>query len=536
MMDEREELMALRRMAELEAKEKASVNPVGTDSQNFAAGAGKALADTGRGAVLRSSQAFANAPNTLPVLKVGNMLLEKIGMSPAAQVDASKADIAASRERDAPLMDTKAGIGGNILGHMAVAAPAGGANTPASAGFVGTLQGLVQPALDATESGVNALLGLVGGYGGQWLATKAPAHLQGRVDAAKANQAANAQRFDAARAGAQQGYVVPPADLEPGMLSEAASGLSGKIKTAQVASQRNQGVTDRLVRQSLGVEDGTPLNAATLGAIRKQAGGAYELVASTGTVMPGKTYSDALDKAVEPFLSQAKSFPGRKMPPVVDDILAFKSQSFDARAAVNAISTLRDEASAAYSAQNKTVGKAYKQAAEALEQALDDHLVSINAPADLLKNYRNARQTIAKTYTVQNALNPQTGSVDATKLAADLKKGKPLSGEMKQVAEFSQAFPKATQSLKEAPKAISPLDWAVAGSTAVGTGNVLPLAMVGARPAVRNALLSGPVQARALQQTRPVPFTQATQAMLENELARALLAPVGIAAGANLGQ
>ncbi len=42
------------------------------------------------------------------------------------------------------------------------------------------------------------------------------------------------------------------------------------------------------------------------------------------------------------------------------------------------------------------------------------------------------------------------------------------------------------------------------------------LLMLGARPAARNALLSGPVQSMALKQTAPVPMTQAAQAVLEN--------------------
>lgn len=188
------------------------------------------------------------------------------------------------------------------------------------------------------------------------------------------------------------------------------------------------------------------------------------------------------------------------MPKVVDDINALRSGQFDAGDGLNMIRTMRENADIAYRAGEAMSGKAYKQAASALEDAIEDHLKSLGQPGgDLLKNFRNARQTIAKTYTVQNALNPQTGNVNAVKLAADLAKGKPLTDELRTVAEVGQAFPKATQALKEAPKATSPLDWFGGTAAAAGTGNILPLAAVAARPAVRAGLLSAPMQRLAIR-------------------------------------
>jgi hypothetical protein len=310
---------------------------------------------------------------------------------------------------------------------------------------------------------------------------------------------ANPRMLEAARAGAQSGYVVPPADLSPGIGTELLSGLSGKIKTAQVASQRNQDVTNKLAGKALGLADDAPLTVEALGKIREQAGAAYEAVASAGSVSPGASYAAALDDAIKPFVSQAKSFPGRKAPAVVADIQALKTEAFDAGDAIEAIKVLRNDADAAYRSGDKLAGKAYKKAVEALEGAIDEHLVKTGAPQDLLKNYRGARQTIAKSYTVQSALNPETGAVNASKLAGDLLKGKPLSGELRNIGEFSAAFPRATQALKETPKALSPLDYAVTGTASLTTGNVLPLALLGARPVARNMLLSGPMQRAAMQ-------------------------------------
>jgi hypothetical protein len=152
-----------------------------------------------------------------------------------------------------------------------------------------------------------------------------------------------------------------------------------------------------------------------------------------------------------------------------------------------------------------TLAKAKAAAGEAKQ--IDDFLASslkaIGA-TDLLDALKAARVQIAKTYTVEKALNGTTGEVSAQALAKELAKGKPLSGGLLVAAKAGQAFPKATQALKEAPKDISPLDWAATTGTLLTTGgNPLSLAMLGARPAARSMLLSGPIQQYASRTQAP---------------------------------
>lgn len=305
------------------------------------------------------------------------------------------------------------------------------------------------------------------------------------------------QLLEAATKAHGEGYVIPPSDLNPGMLTSVASGLSGK--TAQAASQRNQNITNQLARKALGIAADADLTTESLAFIRKDAGQAYQAVAGAGVITPSASYATALDDAVKPFLSQARSFPNRKLPTLVDDIQALKTGQFDAADAVETIKVIRNEADAAYRAGDNLGGKAYKQAARALEDAIDEHLVKINAPADLLNGYRAARQTIAKTYTVEKALNSQTGNVNAQKLAGDLAKGKPLSAELKTIAEVAQAFPKATQALKEAPKHVSLIDVLTGAGAALTGSNPALLGAIAVRPAVRSALLSKPIQRMAIK-------------------------------------
>lgn len=478
----------------------------GTDK--FLAGVGKAMTDVGRG--------------------VGQM----VGL-----VD--RDDVRESRARDAALMNTGAGAAGNFAGNVAMLAPTAmipGANTVAGAGVIGAAAGLAQPSTSTKETLTNLALGGAGGAAGQAVANRLPGVVQAwkqRAAQEAADQTAQtAQKFAAARAGNQLGYVVPPADLNPGVTSELLSGLSGKIKTAQVASQRNQVVTDKLARQALGLADDAQLTPDVLQAIRNQAAGSgYAPIRQAGQIAADADYTKALDAIASQYQGAARSFPGAAKNPVLDMVEGLRSQAFDAGDGLDMVKVLRETADKAYRSGDAGLGKASKAAADAIESQIDRALTA-SGNKEAIKAFRDARQQIAKTYTVQKALNSETGSVSAQRLGQELGKGKPLSGELRTVAEFATAFPKAAQALKEAPKAVSPLDTWAAIATSVGTGNPLYLAMLGARPAARNMLLSTMAQKAALNPGfRPSAMSQLAPELIDNQLFRLLAAPVSTTGG-----
>jgi hypothetical protein len=113
---------------------------------------------------------------------------------------------------------------------------------------------------------------------------------------------------------------------------------------------------------------------------------------------------------------------------------------------------------------------------------------------EILSKYLNARATIAKSYSVEKALNAATGNVSALKLGVQLSKGKPLSGDIKKVGEFGAQFPKAARELNESLPGVSPLDYALGGGLGVATGNPGLMAAALGRPAVRSLILSKPYQ------------------------------------------
>lgn len=456
-------------------------------------------------------------------------LVEKMGL-PATKEEAATLD--------APLDATTGGKVGQAVGLGALAAPAAlvpGANTYAGSALLGSLTGaaLTEGGLGDRAEGAlyGALGGTVGKAAGDGLGAGANFLLNRRAGNMATQQLANAQRDAAASAAQGAGYVLPPADVKGGLVNEALNGLSGKIKTAQVASSRNQEVTNALVRRELGIPANSPLKIDTLNSVRSQAGKAYDAVESLGTITPGKTFTDALDKIVQPHVRAAKSFPNSKPNPIVAEIDTLRTGSFDAADAVAKIKGLRGEAESAYASGNKDLGKALKGGADALEQAIDDHLSALG-PSKMLKDFRDARKLIAKTYTVQKGLNDATGDVSAQALAKQLEKGKPLSGDLKTIAQVGQAFPKATQALKEAPKAVSPLDYALSAITGTATGDPLGLATLAVRPAARGLILSGPYQHRMMTNTYgPGLLDRALLPALGSDPLRRGLLPLGAASG-----
>lgn len=125
------------RAAAQEKADRDTYNPTSGMStfDKAAAGFGKAIVDTGRG------------------------LGQLVGLT-------SREDVAESRKRDEPLMKTGAGIAGNVLGNVAVAAPTAfipGAQTIPGAALIGAGMGMAQPSVSTNETMKNAAIGGVAG-------------------------------------------------------------------------------------------------------------------------------------------------------------------------------------------------------------------------------------------------------------------------------------------------------------------------------------------------------------------------------------
>lgn len=142
-----------------------------TGYEKFMSGAGKSVADMGRG-----------------IKQLGAIAGNKVGLVSDQTVQNIQSDIDESKKLDAPLMNTKAGVAGNISGTIATTLlPAGGLakaggmtgavgrtiinpQTYKAAAAVGAIQGALQPVASDESRVTNAAIGAAGGTVGLGLA------------------------------------------------------------------------------------------------------------------------------------------------------------------------------------------------------------------------------------------------------------------------------------------------------------------------------------------------------------------------------
>jgi hypothetical protein len=372
----------------------------------FLAGAGKAFIDIGRGA--------------------GQI----VGMNDRASVDES-------RSLDAPLMKTGAGIGGNIVGNIAAFAPLAavpGANTVAGAGLTGSLIGALQPVgvedSRLKNTAIGGAFGSIAQYGGNKLASTLQRRATDKAAALASQQAKNAVRDATLQEAQKAGYTVPRSLYNPSFTSNRLESLAGKAATKQQAAAMNQDVTNTLAKQALGLPDDSALSVSTLEGIRKTASKPYQEIAAMS-------------------------------PQAGADLEALKQARNDAQGWFNAYNRSASPADLAKAKEFRTV-------ADTLEKSLESHAVSANRP-DLLPALADARKLIAKTYTVQRALNDATGDVSAPVIGRLFEKGKPLSGGLETVGKFRSAFPQVSQAGAKIPAPGVSKSEALAGAL-LGTG------------------------------------------------------------------
>lgn len=380
--------------------------------------------------------------------------------------------------------------GGMSGGSMPVRMAGGVVSSGASAGLIdpeyattgAAVGGVLPPALKAVGVGANALGRLVSG------------------------PQVSDDVLNGLKAAREAGYVVPPTQAKPTLVNRVLEGTAGKITTAQNASAKNQAVTNSLAKRELGIADDAPITTETLDAIRSEAGKAYGAISKLGK-MDASGAPSAL-KVRTDVAGEAK----RKFVDSADVIETWKQANHDATAYYRQYA--RD-------ANPETLAKA-KQASSTAKQ-IDAYLekqLQAMGKGDMLQALKDARVRIAKTHTVEEALNPATGNVDAGKLAARVKKNKPLSGGLKQAGEFAARFPKAAQvpqQMGSLPQT-SPLDWVAGGAMSAATSNPLMMAGVLARPASRSLALSPVVQNRLAS-----PASQSSLNLLADPALQALL-------------
>ncbi len=282
------------------------------------------------------------------------------------------------------------------------------------------------------------------------------------------------------------GYIALPSDVGAGKGPKTLETLSGKFKSEELASSKNQNTSNNFTRQYLGLPESSPLNAETLDSLREIQSPAYEAVKNTGVINLGDKNPFAN------FVGNIQSTKG-KTSALLGEVKP--NYTISASDAVEQIKQLRSDGNDYYRSGTdiqkpnpklKKLGQQYINEANKLEGILESHVNKIGKP-ELVQNFRNARKEIAKTYTVEKALLGEN-LIDYRKIGKMIDKKQPITDELALAGKFAKEFPRVNKPIPYEPTAFTLPDVfsSVIGAgvdvlTGVPFASALPAVRVGSR-------------------------------------------------------
>ena len=317
--------------------------------------------------------------------------------------------------------------------------------------------------------------------------------------------------------GQREGYVVPPATIKPNIRNIALESIGGKQATEQTARTTNQQVTNKLANRTLGLPETREITRDTLEQVRDEAGQVYEMVKSAGRIATDDDYKASLQSIRARIEKIREDFPKANVAAskeIKDLADSLDVPEFDTNSGMEFLKQLRNEAADNLASLDeptkKALGRAQREAAEALEEMIFRQLRNAGQD-DLAQQFDNARRQIAKSYTVQAALDEGSGSIDAMKLAQILNKGKPLSPELELAARMGSSFPRAMiRPERTGSVGSNALDFAMTGAGAVSfplmsVSPYLALGIIPAKYGARRLALSKALQRQILGEQFKLP-------------------------------
>jgi len=301
-----------------------------------------------------------------------------------------------------------------------------------------------------------------------------------------------------------EGATLPPTQVNPSILNRLIEGISGKQQTSQIASVKNQQLINEQARKALNLAPDVEITPQVLQQFRAEKGLAYDALRSNPTYYADKPFFAELNKETARLQSMKSLDVGTELK-LLNNL---KQMNFNGDELVESIKRLRDSAqtnsSPLANARDKDLGRAQKFAAQQLEALAERELTRLGQP-DLMKNFQQARQDIAKSYTIEKALNATTGNVSGADLGTLARKGKIVPAELQTLANAAGAYPTAFQNVARigSVPGFSPLDIGTAGIASAAAGNPSVMLSAATRPTLRSLAVSPMYQRNMLPSSQP---------------------------------
>ena len=247
---------------------------------------------------------------------------------------------------------------------------------------------------------------------------------------AKADKAVRDKTLEEAR---KEGYIILPSSLgKSSVVNDALEFIAGKSATMADVVERNDFVTKSLAKRAIGIPLTETLDVAALEAVRKKAGDIYKEAAAVSTKAEKALESYKLARDEARIFSIAYERSGQAA-----DLKQFKKYKAKADGYWSVINS-----------ESKKAGK-----------------------TDLINKLENAKTLISKTHLIEDAYTTGAGTVSADIIAKRRASGRAIpTDELKIIADFGEAFPRASDEAieKSASAIVRPL--AMAAVPAVGYG------------------------------------------------------------------
>lgn len=333
------------------------------------------------------------------------------------------------------------------------------------------------------------------------------------VQAARGAIAANAEAKALASTSPEQVAVKKAQDLGLKLLPSqqgrtagiVAEGLSGQAKLERTLSKQNAAKVDAAAASEVGLPEGVRPTKEALAKKADEASSVYKEVAALGNVQTDPQYAQAVANIAD--RSGSGSF-AEDTPAAVTrlkEIYGSKSE-FDAQDAVSKVRQLRADASKNIKAPNAPEQNALGHAQRQLANVLDDQMeraAQARGADDLVSRYRAARQQLAKIHSVEDAV--RGSNISAKALAQQQKRGVPLSGKLKDIADSYGSFDRVLQEPGKIRDSgpLGVIDYMVGAGAALHNPVLATAAL--SRPVIRGALASDLYQNSGRGVPGPVP-------------------------------
>lgn len=301
-----------------------------------------------------------------------------------------------------------------------------------------------------------------------------------------------------------EGATLPPTQVNPSMLNRLIEGISGKQQTSQIASVKNQQLVNEQARKALNLAPDVEITPQVLQQYRDVKGQAYDALRANPAY-----YSD------KPFLNyiNAKTAEIQKRGGLVKSadelnlLNELKQLRFDGDGLVEKIKVLRSDSDVNFRSADPDkirLAQVQKFASKQLEDLAERNLKNFNQP-DVMTNFKQARQDIAKSYTIEKALNAATGNVSGSVLGQRAATGKIVPAELQALSNAAAAYPTAFQNVARigSVPGFSPLDIGTAGIASAAAGNPSVMLSAATRPTLRSIAVSPMYQRNMLPSSQP---------------------------------